>query len=124
MAARMPQDRVSAQEVRHIAELSNLRLSVEEEGPMQRDLNAILNYVDELNELDTAEVVPMAQVSEILASQILGNQDTPGLAGDREDSRNVLRADLSGASLHRALVMDGAPETDGLFFKVPKVIER
>lgn len=74
---------------------------------MLRDLNAILDYVAELNELDTSGVVPLAQVSEL---------------GDV--AAGVLRADLPVPSLDRAAVMAQAPETDGIFFKVPKVIER
>ncbi len=104
-------EKVSTEEVRHIAALSNLRLTPEEEVAMQRDLNAILDYVAQLTELDTAAVVPMAQVAEML-SQRTG------------DSRLLLRQDEAAASLLRADVMSAAPETDGVFFKVPKVIER
>ena len=75
---------------------------------MLRDLNAILDYVAELNELDTAGVVPLAQVSELQSVPV----------------SRALRADLLRPSLDRAAVMAQAPETDGVFFKVPKVIER
>lgn len=78
---------------------------------MQRDLNAILEYVAELNQLDTSAVAPMAQVGEMLAH-------------GEVDSRRVLRQDLLSPSLNREAVMSSAPETDGVFFKVPKVIER
>ncbi len=80
---------------------------------MQRDLNAILNYVAELKELDTSAVAPMAQVSERLAP-----------LQSKEDSRASLRADEPRPSLERPRVMENAPDTDGVFFKVPKVIER
>jgi aspartyl-tRNA(Asn)/glutamyl-tRNA(Gln) amidotransferase subunit C len=103
--------KVSVEEVRHIAALSNLHLTASEETLMQRDLNAILDYVAELNELDTSAVTPMAQVSEMLTRQ-------------EEDSRRTLRNDLTVPSLDRSAVMQSAPETDGVFFKVPKVIER
>jgi aspartyl-tRNA(Asn)/glutamyl-tRNA(Gln) amidotransferase subunit C len=109
-----PAQKVSAEEVRHIAELSNLRLTPEEEAVMQRDLNAILDYVAQLNELDTSEVEPMAQVGELLASA----------KSTDEDSRAALRQDVPVSSLRRDAVMVSAPETDGAFFKVPKVIER
>jgi aspartyl-tRNA(Asn)/glutamyl-tRNA(Gln) amidotransferase subunit C len=107
--------RVTAEEVRHIADLSNLRLTPEEEISMERDLNAILSYVAELNELDTSTVVPMAQVSEMLASEPQAEQ---------QDSRAALRPDEPRPSLERERVMVSAPDTDGAFFKVPKVIER
>ena len=106
--------KVSTEEVRHIADLSNLRLTPEEETVMQRDLNAILDYVAQLNEVDTSAVEPMAQVGELLAEG----------KSTEIDSRAVLRQDAPLPSLHRDSVMASAPETDGIFFKVPKVIER
>lgn len=107
-------ERVSSEEVRRVAELANLELTAEEEARMRRDLNAILDYVAQLGELDTAEVTPMAQVSDVLA--------TAGKAVSERDS--VLREDAVRPCLERDQVMAAAPETDGIFFKVPKVIER
>jgi len=106
----MGSERVTTEEVRRVAELANLRLNTQEESGMQRDLNAILDYVAQLNELDTASVAPMAQVSEILQ--------------DGADPEAVLRPDQQRPSLERSRVMVSAPESDGVFFKVPKVIER
>jgi aspartyl-tRNA(Asn)/glutamyl-tRNA(Gln) amidotransferase subunit C len=102
---------VTIDDVRRVAELANLELTAEEEPRMQRDLNAILGHIAQLNELDTAGIPPMAQVGEILG----GVMDTDG---------SSLRADEMQPSLDRAAVMAAAPETDGRFFKVPKVIER
>lgn len=106
-----PNQQVSAEEVLHIAALSNLHLTPDEAASMQRDLNAILDYVAQLKELDTAAVLPMSQVGEMLSRS-------------GEDSRRTLREDMRVPSLDRVAVMSGAPETDGAFFKVPKVIER
>lgn len=100
--------RVTVEEVKRVAELAHLELKPEETPAMLRDLNAILDYVAQLNELDTKGVTPLAQVSEL--------QDEAGVS--------VLRADQPVPSLDRAAVMPQAPETDGVFFKVPKVIER
>jgi aspartyl-tRNA(Asn)/glutamyl-tRNA(Gln) amidotransferase subunit C len=102
---------VSADEVRHVADLANLELTAEELPRMARDLNSILGYIAQMNELDTANVPPMAQVSEVLGLTA---------AAEGED----LRPDVIQPSTDRALVMHEAPETDGRFFKVPKVIER
>ena len=102
---------VSLEEVRHVADLANLELTAKELPHFAKDLNAILGYIGQLNELDTADVAPMAQVSDILGLQ-------PALAGQS------LRADAVKPSVERPLVMAEAPETDGRFFKVPKVIER
>jgi len=100
--------KVTVEDVERVAELAHLELAPEETGRMLRDLNAILDYVAELNELDTADVEPLTQVSEL-----------GGAAGFNE-----LRGDVLEPSLDRAVVMPQAPETDQVFFKVPKVIER
>jgi aspartyl-tRNA(Asn)/glutamyl-tRNA(Gln) amidotransferase subunit C len=111
----MPEtERVSPADVRRVAELSNLELTADEESRMRRDLNAILDYVAQLGELDTAQVEPMAQVSDVLA--------TPGEVPSEKLS--VLREDEVRPCLDRERVMASAPETDSVFFKVPKVIER
>ncbi len=98
--------RVSVDEVERVAELANLELDSDESARMAHDLSAILDYITQLNELDTAGVAPLAQVNE--------------LAG----AASVLRPDVRVPSLERAVVMKEAPETDQVFFKVPKVIER
>ncbi len=104
---------VSLNEVEHVAELANLQLTEAELPRMQRDLNAILGYIATLNELDTADIVPMAQVGELLGSPE---------AADRTGAE--LRADAVRPSVERRAVMAEAPESDGRFFKVPKVIDR
>ena len=57
---------VSLEEVERVAELANLDLANDEKPLMQRDLNAMLDYVAQLNELNTAGIEPMAQVSDLL----------------------------------------------------------
>jgi aspartyl-tRNA(Asn)/glutamyl-tRNA(Gln) amidotransferase subunit C len=57
---------VTIEDVRRVAELANLELTAEEEPRMQRDLNAILGHIAQLNELDTEDVPAMAQVGEML----------------------------------------------------------
>jgi aspartyl-tRNA(Asn)/glutamyl-tRNA(Gln) amidotransferase subunit C len=99
---------VTIGDVERVAELANLELEPEETQSMLHDLNAILDHVAQLNELDTSGVAPLAQVSEL--------EGTNGLS--------TLRPDVVTASLDRVEVMAQAPETDGVFFKVPKVIER
>lgn len=102
---------VSKEDVLRVAELANLELTTDEVPRMRRDLNAILLHIAQLNELNTAGVPAMAQVGEMLGAA----QELTG-AGLREDSVRP--------SLDRKAVMATAPETDGRFFKVPKVIER
>ena len=107
----MSVEAVTVDEVRRVAELANLELTSEEEIRMQRDLNAILEHVAELNQLDTQDVPAMAQVGEMLGAIA-------------EKTGATLRPDRIAPSIDRKAVMASAPETDGRFFKVPKVIER
>jgi aspartyl-tRNA(Asn)/glutamyl-tRNA(Gln) amidotransferase subunit C len=99
--------KVTVGEVERVAELAHLELTPEETGAMVHDLNAMLDYVAELNELDTAGVAPLAQVTELM---------------DQGGGR--LRDDRVAPSLDRGKVLAEAPESNGVFFKVPKVIER
>jgi aspartyl-tRNA(Asn)/glutamyl-tRNA(Gln) amidotransferase subunit C len=102
---------VTTEEVLRVAELANLDLTADEIPRMQRDLSAILGHIAQLNELDTTGVPAMAQVGEMLGLEI-------------ESAGANLREDSVRPSLNRASVMAAAPESDGRFFKVPKVIER
>ena len=102
---------VTIEDVRRVAELANLELTAEEEPRMQHDLNSILSHIAQLKELETKDISPMAQVGEVLGGVIHAQGET-------------LRADVVQPSIDRVLVMAAAPETDGRFFKVPKVIER
>jgi aspartyl-tRNA(Asn)/glutamyl-tRNA(Gln) amidotransferase subunit C len=106
---------VSEEQVQQVAALANLELTPEELPGMRRDLNAILNYIAQLNELDVANVPPMAQVSEVISA----NQ-----GAERPDEETPLREDVPVPGLDRSVVMAAAPDTDGVFFKVPRVIER
>src|SRR5437660_12731740 len=56
--------KVTEQDVAYVADLANLELTAEERTGMLGDLNSILDYVDRLNELDTSDAPPMAQVSD------------------------------------------------------------
>ncbi len=108
-------ERVSLDQVLRIAELAQLELTTEEQTEMLRDLNSILGHVAQLNELDTSDVPAMAQVSELLQQHSHSQEMSTG---------DGLREDRLRASLDRTIVMAEAPETDGTYFKVPKVIER
>jgi aspartyl-tRNA(Asn)/glutamyl-tRNA(Gln) amidotransferase subunit C len=100
---------VSQQDVERVAELANLELTSDEKAGMLRDLNSVLDYFAQLNELDTGSVLPMLQVI--------------GVAEGQERDLH-LRVDEVAPSLNRERVLACAPDTDQVFFKVPKVIER
>jgi len=106
--------KVSEKDVLYVADLANLELTPEERARMVRDLNSILEYMERLNELDTSGVPPMAQVANRYGTLEKGHAEF----------EFALRADALGKSLDRALALANAPESDGKFFKVPKVIER
>jgi aspartyl-tRNA(Asn)/glutamyl-tRNA(Gln) amidotransferase subunit C len=102
--------KISQKDVQYVANLANLDLTDAERVRMEKDLSAILGYVDQLSELDTANIQPMAQVAQIA-----------GLAAPPADP---LRPDELRECLARESVMQAAPQSDGTFFRVPKVIER
>lgn len=105
---------VSPTQVSYVADLANLELTAEERDRMVRDLNAILGFIDQLNELDTGQVAPMAQVM-------------VGSMGEGSNAHAYARrADNVAAqpSLSHKAALQNSPVKDAIFFKVPKVIER
>ncbi len=98
--------KLTEDEVRGVADLANLRLSDEEVHRMSTDLGHILTYIEELNQLDTKTVGPMAQVL----------FDADERATLRED---VVRTPLSNADAVANAALSGAG-----YYKVPRVIER
>jgi aspartyl-tRNA(Asn)/glutamyl-tRNA(Gln) amidotransferase subunit C len=111
--------KVTENEVSYVADLANLELSAEERSRMVRDLNAILGHVDSLNELDTSDVPPMAQVSDRYAVDQAKQGSERFAYAAREDRREGLRK-----SFPSDVALANAPDSDGTFFEVPKVIER
>ncbi len=104
---------VTEKDVAYVADLAHLDLTAEERARMLKDLNSILGYIDRLNQLDTSNVEPMAQV----ADRYVERKDANGFS-------YAMRADELRPCLPREEALRNAPESDGIFFKVPKVIER
>lgn len=111
--------KVTEQDVVYVADLADLELTEEERTRLVRDLNSILEYVVHLNELDTDGVDPMAQVSDRYVVDPSRHGSERFAHASREDIHNGLRE-----SLPHDVALENAPETDGTFFEVPKVIER
>jgi aspartyl-tRNA(Asn)/glutamyl-tRNA(Gln) amidotransferase subunit C len=111
--------KVTEKVVDYVADLANLELREDERRRMVRDLNSILGYVDSLNELDTQKVAPMAQVSDRYGLDESKQGSDRFAHACREDVEEGLRK-----SFAREVALANAPESDGTFFKVPKVIER
>ncbi|HYO11028.1 MAG TPA: Asp-tRNA(Asn)/Glu-tRNA(Gln) amidotransferase subunit GatC [Tepidisphaeraceae bacterium] len=95
------QPHLTPEQVRHVAKLARLALPAEKLERYAGQLESILHYIDKLAEVDTAGVEPMAHALPV---------------------QNVLRPDVAGPGLPLEKVLQNAPETDGPFFKVPKVI--
>jgi len=87
--------------VRHIGRLSRIELTDEQVQTFSRQLSSILGYFDKLQELDTEGVEPMAHAVELT---------------------NVLADDAPAPTLRPDQALANAPQRDGDFFKVPKVI--
>ena len=104
---------ITEKDVTYVADLANLDLTAEERSRFAKDLNSILEYIGRLNELDTTQVPPMSQVSDRYSSDPNGNRFA-----------YAQRDDVIQPCLPHEAAMQNAPETDGSFFKVPRVIEK
>ncbi|MHC4912271.1 MAG: Asp-tRNA(Asn)/Glu-tRNA(Gln) amidotransferase subunit GatC [Planctomycetota bacterium] len=94
--------KIDEAEVRKVAKLSRLELSDAEVAEFTGQLSAILDYVAKMNELDTEDVEPLAHCLAV---------------------SNVFRADCVKESLGTEKTLANAPERDGEFFKVPKILD-
>ena len=92
---------LTRQEVEHVALLARLALSEEEKELYTRQLRDILEYAARLNELDTTDVPPTSHVLPL---------------------SNVFREDEVGEHLSPEEVLANAPEKEGQFFKVPRIV--
>jgi aspartyl-tRNA(Asn)/glutamyl-tRNA(Gln) amidotransferase subunit C len=89
--------------VSHLAHLSKLNVAPEKMDKLVTDMQDLVVFVAQLNALDTTGIEPLMHMG---------------------DAVNVLRADEVGGSITSAAALQNAPETDGVFFKVPKVIQK
>lgn len=93
---------ITVNDVNHVANLARLELSAEEKEQFTEQLNAILKYVEKLNELDTSEVEPTSHVLPLA---------------------NVMREDVVRPSWPVDKVLAEAPESEDGQFKVPAVLD-
>lgn len=89
--------------ISRLEHLARLELSAEERSRITKDLNDILTMVEKMEELDTTNVEPLIYVNEEV---------------------NVLREDAIANQVSREEALRNAPRQDGVYFKVPKVIDR
>lgn len=96
-------DRIDERQVRHVAVLSRLKLSEDEVATFSRQLSAMLEYVEKLNELDTSDVEPTVHAVPI---------------------SNVLRDDEPEEPMAVDEALANAPQREGSFYRVPKVLDQ
>ena len=89
--------------IENLAGLARLYFNEEEKKEIKGDLQRMISFIDKLNELNTDGVQPVLHMS---------------------DEINVFREDEIKGSISREEGLKNAPETDGVFFKVPKVIKK
>ena len=90
--------------IQHLEVLSRIDLSSDEEAEFTDQLGRIVEYVEQLQELETEGIAPTNFVV--------------------ADGRTQLRPDEPGPSLDRDVILAEAPDAEKGFFKVPKVVDR
>ncbi len=85
----------------NLSTLARLKFDATEKEEIKKDLQRMITFVEKLNELDTTGISPLLHMS---------------------DAVNVLREDEPQGSVSREEALKNAPLTDGIYFKVPKVI--
>jgi aspartyl-tRNA(Asn)/glutamyl-tRNA(Gln) amidotransferase subunit C len=91
---------ITIKDVEHVAKLARLELTEDEKELYTRQLGDVLKYVEQMNEVDTSNVKPMAQVIDMV---------------------NVMREDEVRYDISKADLMANAPEEENGYFKVPKI---
>jgi len=89
------------EQVHKVANLARLEMTVEEEDQIATQMNSILEYFEQLSELDTTDVPPTTRAIDV---------------------SNVTRPDILQPYLDRDAILKEAPDQDGDFFKVPKIM--
>lgn len=94
--------RISIDQVKHVADLARLAITDEEAEMFTKQLDAIITFAEQLNELDTENVPPTSHVL---------------------DMKNVMREDVPEPGLPREEVLKNAPDQQGGQFRVPAILE-
>ncbi len=92
---------IDKEQVRKVAHLARLELTPEEDEQFTTQLSSILDYFEQLSELDVSDVPPTARAIDV---------------------SNITRPDQLQPFSDRELILESAPEQEGDFFKVPKIL--
>jgi aspartyl-tRNA(Asn)/glutamyl-tRNA(Gln) amidotransferase subunit C len=93
---------ISAAIFDHTAHLARLSFSETEKEPLRREMQKMVSFFEKLNELDTTGTEPLVFVSGVI---------------------QATRPDVAAAGTERSKVLQNAPGSDGVFVRVPKVIQ-
>ncbi len=91
---------ITVKDVEHVAKLARLELTEAEKEKFTKQLGDVLKYVEQMNEIDTTNVKPMAHAFDIV---------------------NVMREDKVVSEETKEELMMNAPEEENGFFRVPKI---
>jgi aspartyl-tRNA(Asn)/glutamyl-tRNA(Gln) amidotransferase subunit C len=94
--------KVTAADVRHIADLSRLSVTAEEVERLSIELSTIIEYVEQLSTVETRQIEPTSHVLPL---------------------KNVMRDDRLGESLPRDAALRNAPDSTEKFYRVPRIID-
>jgi aspartyl-tRNA(Asn)/glutamyl-tRNA(Gln) amidotransferase subunit C len=94
---------VNDQLIEQLAELAKLEFSAEEKSGIKSDLQRMISFVEKLQEIDTTGVEPLLHMSQ---------------------ATNVYREDILSGSVDRSTGLLNAPDSDGIYFRVPQVIKK
>ena len=86
-----------------LANLSKLNFDVQEKEAIKNDLSSMIGFIEQLQKVDTKGIEPLLHMS---------------------NTKNILREDILNGSVTRENALSNAPNTDGQYFKVPKVIRK
>lgn len=89
--------------VENLAKLARLRFDEQEKSEIRSDLQQMIAFIEKLNEVNTEGVQPLLHMS---------------------TNTNILREDIVSGSISREEGLKNAPDADGTFFRVPKVIKK
>ena len=92
---------IDIEQVRKVAHLARFELTAEEEAVLPGQLSGILDYVEQLGELDTEGVAPTTRAIDV---------------------SNIFRKDVQETFGDREALLENAPEREGDFFRVPQIL--
>lgn len=94
--------KITKEQVTHVANLARLNLTEEEKENMTKDMESIITFIDQINQLDISDVNPTAHIIPI---------------------NNVFREDIVQKSMDRDELIKNAPVKENGCFSVPKIVE-